>query len=419
MTQRVERVLADLDDFQPEVEALYRQLHAHPELSMREHETAGRMSSWLERLGYEVHHVGGGVVGILRNGPGPCVLFRADMDGLPITENSGLDYASTHVTTDDEGNTVGVMHACGHDVHMAAAIGAAEALVRRRDAWSGTYIALFQPAEETLTGAQAMVDAGLAEVIPRPTVALGQHVLPVCAAGEVATSPGPVMSTNTSVRITVYGLGAPGAMAYLGVDPIVLASSIVVRLQSIVAREIPPAQFGLVTVGAIHAGSKSTIIPDHAELLVSLRAYQPHIRQTLIKAIERVVRGECMAAGTPIEPVFEYYDSCPGTDNHPRIEAVVRRAFVEHFGTGRVHPLPPAPASEDFSVIPDALGVPYTYWAIGSHLPGQPAVPNHDPTFAPPLQPTLRNGVEAALVASLAFLAEPVEPAEHEQAPAS
>ena len=410
---RVERVLSAVAEGQPEVERLYRDLHAHPELSMREHRTVGLLHRQLVDWGYDVTPVGGGIVGVLRNGPGGCVLYRADMDALPITEDTGRPYASTATDTDAEGSTVGVMHACGHDVHMACAMGAAKALVDRREAWSGTYIALFQPGEEVMLGAQSMVDAGLAQVIPKPDVALGQHVLPACVAGHVASAPGPVMAANTSIRIVVHGLGSPGAMPHLGVDPIVLACSIVVRLQSIVAREIPPTQFGLVTVGAIHAGSTSTTIPDHAELLVSLRAYHTSIRNTLVKAIERVVRGECSAAGTPLEPTFEYYDTCPATDNHAKIESVVRRAFVSHFGRERVEHLTPAPASEDFSVIPDALGIPYTYWALGSYLPGNPQVPNHDPTFAPPIEPTLRTGTEAALVASLAFLSEPsARPAE-------
>lgn len=404
---RVERVLAAVSEGQAEVEQLYRDLHQHPELSMREHRTVAELSRRLAGWGYQVHPVGGGLVGILDNGPGGCVLFRADMDGLPVTEDTGLPYASTATDLDADGREVGVMHACGHDVHMACAMGAAKALAESRDAWSGTYLALFQPGEEVKLGAQSMVDAGLAQVIPKPDVVLGQHVLPACVAGHVASAPGPVMAANTSVRVVVRGIGTPAAMPHLGVDPIVLACSIVVRLQSIVAREIPPTQFGLITVGAIHAGSKSTTIPDQAELLISLRAYHSRIRDTLVKAIERVVRGECAAAGTPLEPSFEYYDSCPATDNHARIESVVRRAFVAHFSPARVEHLAPAPASEDFSVIPDSLGVPYTYWALGSYLPGHPQVPNHDPTFAPPIRPTLRTGTEAALVASLAFLAEP------------
>ncbi len=404
---RVQQVLSSVDGSQEAIESLYRYLHEHPELSMRESATAAEMGWRLKGFGYEVSSIGGGVVGVLRNGPGPCVLFRADMDALPLREDTGLPYSSTRTDVDDHGRIVGVMHACGHDVHMATALGAARALAEQRDSWAGTFVALFQPGEEVKLGAQSMLDAGLADQIPRPDVVLGQHVLPVCRADQVASAPGPIMAASTSVRITVRGMGAPGAMPHLGVDPIVLASSIVVRLQSIVSREIPPSEFGLVTVGAIHAGSISTTIPDQAELLVSVRAYHTRILRTLVKAIERVVKGECLAAGTPLEPEFDYYDSCPATDNHPRVEAVVRKVFIRHFGADRVVRLEPAPASEDFSVIPDALGVPYTYWAIGSYLPGHPKVPNHDPTFAPPIQPTLRTGTEAAVLACLAFLGEP------------
>lgn len=393
-----------LDAAQAWQDALYRHLHAHPELSMREHDTAAEMARRLAELGYEVHEVGGGVVGVLRNGEGRSVLFRADMDGLPITEDTGLDYASTVRTQDIEGNPVGVMHACGHDVHMVCALGAFAALAAHRDAWSGTVIALFQPGEETLEGARAMVVDGLGERIPTPDVALAQHVLPDFDAGHVASAPGPVLSASTSIKITLRGLGSHGSMPHVGVDPILMAAEVISRLHTIVSREIAPHHFGVVTVGSVHAGHTSNTIPDRAELLVSLRAYQTWVRDTLRKAVERVVRGECLASGTPLEPTFEYYDSCPATDNDPKTEAVVRRAFIAHFGVERVHHLPQVPAREDFSIIPDAFGTPYTYWGIGGVRPGSPRVPNHDANFAPVMHPTLRTGTEAALVAMLAFL---------------
>ena len=332
---------------------------------------------------------------MLVNGEGPTVLFRADMDALPVEEATGLPYAST---------VPGVMHACGHDLHVTAGLGAAEWLARNRQVWSGTHIALFQPGEETAQGARAMVADGLVDRVPRPDVALGQHVLPVPAAGEVATGAGPMLSTAASVRITVVGKGSHGSMPHLGIDPVLLASAIVVRLQGIVAREIPPGVFGVVTVGSLRAGATANIIPDRAELLVNIRAYDPAVRDQLLAAIERVVRAECAASGAPEEPTIEVYDRYPLTDNDPAVTERVTAAFVEHFGAERVKPLAPITASEDFSVIPDAFGIPYCYWGFGGFTPDQQALPNHNPGFAPAIHPTLQTGTEAAVVAVLAFV---------------
>jgi hippurate hydrolase len=251
-----------------------------------------------------------------------------------------------------------------------------------------------------------MVADGLVARVPKPDVALSQHVLTAPEAGHVATSPGPVLSAGDSIRVTLYGKGSHGSMPHLGVDPVVLAASIVLRLQTVVAREIAPSEFGVVTVGSVHAGSKSNIIPDEATLLVNLRAYDMEVRSLLVKAVERIVRGECAAAGSPRDPVFEYYDQYPLTDNDPAVDAVVRRAFEAHFGSDRVHDLARVPASEDFSVIPDAFGVPYTYWGLGGFTPGTTVLPNHNPGFAPAIQPTLRTGTEAIVVAATAFLKE-------------
>ncbi|MCD6639901.1 MAG: amidohydrolase [Nocardioides sp.] len=376
-------------------EELYKHLHEHPELSMEETETAAEIARRLEAMGYDVQHVGGGVVGVLGNGDGPSVLFRADIDALPVAEATGLPYSS---------KVEDVMHACGHDAHIVCALGAAQALAESRDLWAGTYIALFQPAEETAEGGRSMVADGLLDKIPRPDVALAQHVLVAPPAGQVATAAGPVLSAGDSIRITVFGKGSHGSMPHLGVDPVVLASAIVLRLQGIVAREIAPADFGVVTVGSVQAGTKSNIIPDHATLLVNLRAYDLAVRTTMLEAIERIVRGECAAAGSPQEPTFEYYDQFPMTDNDADVDARVRAAFVEHFGADRVQHLPRIPASEDFSVVPDAFGIPYTYWGLGGFTADQTPVPNHNPGFAPAIQPTLATGTEAAIAAALAWL---------------
>jgi hippurate hydrolase len=396
---------------------VYRTLHEHPELADQEVTTAALAADALRTAGYDVHDKVGttGVVGILRNGDGPVVLMRADMDGLPMREDTGLPYASTQHQTDLKGDVVPVAHACGHDVHVASLLGAARLLAAEPDAWAGTFVALFQPAEERGTGAQAMVDAGLSQLIPKPDVALAQHVL-AYPSGTVGTHEGPLLSTAASLRVTVHGRGGHGSMPHLSVDPVVLAAMIVVRLQAVVAREVEPGDFAVVTVGRLEAGTKSNIIPDSAVMELNIRAYDATTRQRLIDAIKRVVHGECLASGSPQDPEFALYDEYPLTSNDPAVTARVAAAFQAHFGD-RSFTVPRLPASEDFSIIPDALDVPYTYWALGgidpetwrqaeatgrisSDIPG-----NHSPRFAPVIEPTLETGTAAIVVAALAWLA--------------
>lgn len=376
-------------------EELYKHLHRNPELSFEEVETRAEIVRRLQSYGFETQEIGGGVVGVLANGEGRTVLFRADMDALPVTENTGLEYASTKP---------GVMHACGHDAHVTSALGAAELLSQNRATWSGTYIALFQPAEELSTGAQAMVDDGLVDKVPTPTVCLSQHVLTAPEAGHIGTTAGPVLSAGDSIKVTVFGKGSHGSMPHLGIDPVVLASTIVVRLQTIVARVLAPSDFGVVTVGSIQAGTKANIIPDHAVLLLNVRTYDNGVRDRVLEAIERIIRAECEASNSPKPPEFDYFERYPLTDNDETTNEFVTEAFCRHFGTDRVHHLPRVPASEDFSVIPDAFGVPYTYWGNGGFLPGMTVLPNHNPGFAPAIQPTLRTGTEAIIAATLAYL---------------
>lgn len=398
-----DEVLEGLDRTRAWQEDFYRDLHSHPELSGHESRTAdavaGRLTSW----GFEVHRPGGGVVGVLTNGTGATVLARADMDGLPVTELTGLSYASTQTAVDEAGATVGVSHACGHDVHVTCLLGAAELLAGRRDAWSGTFIALFQPAEETAAGARSMLDDGLVARIPRPDIAVAQHVLGI-EAGTVGTTVGPVMSAGDSVRITLFGKGSHGSMPHLSVDPVVLAASVVMRLQTIVARETRPGEFAVVTVGSSVAGTKSNIIPDRAVLLLNVRTYDETVRHHVLDAIERIVRAECEGAGSPGPPTFEYYDQYPLTSNDADVAARIGAAFAEHF-PGRVVELGRVTASEDFSRIPDAMGAPYFYWGVGGFAAGVEAPPNHSPYFAPLVQPTLDTGTSALVVASLAYLA--------------
>ncbi|MGP5920757.1 amidohydrolase [Brachybacterium alimentarium] len=387
-------------------EEMFRDLHQHPELSMRESRTRGVVGAQLEKFGYEVQELGGGVVGVLANGEGPTVLFRADMDGLPVKEASGLDYASTATQVDENGAEQPTMHACGHDFHITAGLGAARLLAEHQDDWAGTYIALFQPGEEKAAGARAMVAAGLTDKVPTPDVCLGQHVLDSPVAGKVAVAGGPVLSTATSARIVVHGAGSHGSMPHLGVDPVVLASTIVTRLQTLVSREISPADFGVVTVGSLQAGSSANIIPDQATLLLNFRAYSAEILDQLVEGTERIVRAECHAARSPREPEIELYDRYPLTENDPDAAAVVREGFLAQFGADRVEVMDPATASEDFSVLPDAFGVPYCYWGVGAYKQGRETFPNHSPLWAPDMQPTLRTSTEAAVTAVLAHLAQ-------------
>ncbi|KAB7756122.1 MULTISPECIES: amidohydrolase [Mycobacteriaceae] len=413
---RATDVLAGLPEVRVWQEDLYRDLHEHPELSHQEHRTAKLVSDKLTELGYEVTAgIGGtGVVGILRNGDGASVLMRADMDALPVAEATGLPYASTVRGTDGAGKDVPVMHACGHDTHVTCLLGAAALLADGRDHWQGTAIALFQPAEEVGGGAAGMVADGLADVVGKVDVALGQHVAPA-PAGFVGTRSGPVMAAADSIRVTVYGRGGHGSMPNATIDPVVLAAMIVIRLQTIVSREVAPTETVVLTVGSINSGTKSNIIGDHAVLELNLRTYDDAVRTAVIAAVKRIVIAECQASDSPKEPEFEFYDQFPVTDNDEAATARVHDAFVEQFGD-RVLAIPQASASEDFSDIPRALGVPYTYWMFGgidaaeftraaeAGRISQDIPVNHSPTFGPVIQPTLDTGTEALVVAALSWL---------------
>ena len=404
MTALTDRMTASLEEYRAWQEPLLTDLHRHPELSMREERTRRIIAAQLAEFGYEVQQIGGGVVGVLSRGEGPAVLLRADMDGLPVQEASGLPYASVHSQQDADGTLQPTMHACGHDFHMGAALGAARLLAEHRGDWSGTFIALFQPGEETAAGAAAMVADGLIDKIPAPDACLGQHVLTSPAAGKVAVAPGPVLSSSVSMRVRVHGAGSHGSMPHLGVDPVVLAAAIVTRIQTLVAREIAPGDFGVVTVGALHAGTSANIIPDQAELALNFRAYSEEILDHLVEGVQRMVRAECEAARSPKEPEFELFNRYPVTDNDPQLAAQVREAFIAQFGPERVEHMDPVTASEDFSTIPDAFGVPYCYWGFGGYAQGREAAPNHSPLWAPDLQPSLSTGTEAAASAAFALL---------------
>ncbi|WP_426518934.1 amidohydrolase [Diaminobutyricibacter sp. McL0618] len=409
-------VLAGQSQIRGWQEELYKTVHQHPELGHQEVKTAAAVVDALRGFGFDVQEKIGstGVVGILKNGDGPTVLMRADMDALPVAETTGLPYASTVHATDGNGEDVPVMHACGHDAHVACLLGAARLLAEKKDVWHGTYIALFQPAEELADGAEVMLKGGLVKMIPHPDVALAQHVLPF-PAGRVGTRPGAFLSSGDSMRVTVWGRGSHGSMPQLSVDPVVLASMIVVRLQGIVAREITPGEFAVVTVGRIAGGSKSNIISDHAVLELNIRTFSESTRMTIVNAIHRIVEGECTTSGSPKPPEFELYDHYPVTNNDSDTTATVAGAFAQYFGD-QAFTIERQSASEDFSEIPDALGVPYCYWGVGCIDPDLYAkaeaagtvstdIPaNHSPNFAPVIEPTLETGTAAAVVAAMAWL---------------
>ncbi|MGA4690727.1 amidohydrolase [Rhodococcus sp. AB351] len=410
------RALQGLDEIRADQENFYRDLHAHPELSHQETRTAAEVADRLRAAGCEVHtDVGGtGVVGVLHNGDGPGVLLRADMDALPVREKTGLDYASAAMATDADGNETPVMHACGHDVHVACLVGAVELLARSTAQWRGRLVAVFQPGEEVADGARRMVDDGLARIVGKVDVALCQHVL-AFPAGLVGTRSGPTLSAADSMRITVHGRGAHGSMPQASVDPVVLAAVIVIRLQTIVARETQPGEPVVLTVGSVQAGTKSNVIPDEATILLNIRTYDEDTRRSILAAVKRIVVAECEASRSPRSPEFELFDRYPMTDNDPVVTEQVAAAFAQHFGDDAGE-LPLQTASEDFSDIPRALGIPYTYWGIGGVDPdlyrqaeteGRIAddVPvNHSATFAPLIQPTLDTGTAALVVAARTFL---------------
>ena len=412
----IDDILAGYEALRPAQEAFYQDLHRHPELSHQEHRTAQRVAEQLTGDGFAVTSgIGGtGVVGVLANGSGPTVLLRCELDALPVREETGAPYASTVTVTDASGHQVPVDHACGHDMHMAAMIAMAKLMADHRAAWHGTLIPLFQPAEETGEGAQDMVDDGLFKRIPVPDVALAQHLLPGIA-GTVRTRSGPFMSAADSLKVTVYGRGGHGSTPQNTVDPVVLAAMIIVRLQTVVSREVAPGDIAVVTVGSVNAGTRSNIIPDFAVLELNIRNYSAVTRQRMLDAIQRIIRAECQASGSPKEPEFETTLRFPVTDNDPTVTERVAKAFAAHFGD-KADEIPQQTVSEDFSKIPDAAGVPYTYWGLGytdqkTYLAAEKdgtlddLTTNHSPKFLPPMQPTLRTGTEALIAAALAWLA--------------
>lgn len=410
--------LGDLED-------IYRELHRHPELSFQEHNTAALAQGELRSLGFDViAGVGGtGVVGVLVNGDGPTVMLRADMDALPVDELTGLDYASLVRGVDLEGRDVPVMHACGHDMHTTCLIGAARQLAGERDTWTGTLEVLFQPAEELGAGAAAMLSEGLFDRIHRPDIVLGQHVSPL-PAGVVALQPGPAFAAADGIRITLYGRGGHGSRPETTVDPIVMAASTILRLQTIASREIAATDTLVLTIGSVHAGTKNNIIPDSAEILVSLRTFDPEVRDRAIAAIRRIVHGESVSAGAPREATVDIYESFPSVYNDPSAAQRTGSALAGVFGEQNVWEPGPVTGSEDIGMLALAAGAPCCYWLLGGSDPAlfeaaesvqdmrrvvSQLPSNHSSHFAPAIQPTLSNGIDALVFAAREWLT-PVNP---------
>lgn len=423
----VSPVFADQDlseavavDYETSLEELFVYFHSHPELSFRETETAARLADELRAAGIEVTEgVGGtGVVGMLANGDGPLVLVRADMDGLPLREDTGLDYASTATQVDITGIEQPVMHACGHDVHMTSMVGTARRLVALRDSWSGTVMFIGQPAEERVGGARAMLEDGLFERFGVPDYALAFHVSAGEPAGKIMISPGLIASSADSVDITVYGVGAHGASPHKGKDPVYIAAQIVVALQGLVSRELAPLEPGVVTVGSIHGGSKHNIIPSEVKLQLTVRADSQATREQLLAGIERIALGVARTAGMPedrLPKVDISTEGTPPTVNDDGLAARIRAAFIRDLGADAIYEKKrEGMGAEDFAYfVMTEEDVPGAYFSVGgtpqadldAAEAGGPAVPSHhSPHFKIDPQPSVTMGVEAMTVAVLELL---------------
>lgn len=401
-----------------DLEALYVDLHAHPELSFQETRTASVAAAHLRDLGLRVEEGIGitGVVGVLENGPGPVVWLRADMDALPVEEQTGLPYASTARGISPAGVEVPVMHACGHDMHVTALIGALEVLVATRTDWAGTVVAVLQPAEEFGAGSKAMIADGVLERFPRPDIVLGQHVTPL-PVGTVGVRPGTQMAASDGLTVTMHGRGGHGSRPHATVDPVVMAAATVMRLQTIASREIDPRHVAVVTVGSIHAGLKHNIIPAEAVLELSLRYPDDETRERVLEKVERIVAAEAQASGALTPPTIVNDHSLPPTINDPAATARVSAAIDAVLGEGSVIDPGMFTGSEDVSWFAREAGVPLVFWFWGGIDPAlyagavasgtvESVIPtNHSPFFAPVAGPTIEVGVTALTAAAREFLA--------------
>ncbi len=409
-------MLAPLGQLLPQLEAIYKDIHAHPELSMQETRTAAIAADHLRKSGFEVTTGVGktGVVGILRNGDGPTVMLRADMDALPIREATGLPYSSTVTAAGPDGKTTPVAHSCGHDMHVACLIGAASLFARTRENWHGTLMPVFQPGEETAQGAQAMIDDNLFTRFPKPDVVLGQHVMSL-PSGQLDWRTGVVTSAADSLQIRMFGRGAHGSMPEASVDPVVMAAATVMRLQTIVSREIAPTDSAVVTIGVLQAGTKENVIPDEAIIKLNVRTFDEGVRKHALAAIERIANAEAAAAGAPKAPEITPLDRYSLVTNDVDATNKVVDAFRQNFPAGSVEQTKPTMASEDFGCFGAEWHAPAVYWFFGGDDPAvydkakkngtlNELPTNHNPRFAPVIHPTLETGVKALVVAAYAWL---------------
>ncbi|KAI9796702.1 MAG: hypothetical protein M1833_006042 [Piccolia ochrophora] len=411
----VDRARPDLSSF----ESLYKDLHAHPELSLQEEKTTARAATFLRDLpGFHVvEHIGGhGMVGLLENGAGRTVLLRADTDALPVEEKTRLPYASRVVMTDvEDGTTKPVMHACGHDVHVTCMLAAAQTLHHAQEDWKGTLIVLFQPNEERAGGAEAMVHDGLYDRVPVPDVVLGQHVMPA-RAGTLGTRRHLMGQAADSFRVTLYGRGAHGSQPHASIDVVVMAAHLVTRLQTIVSREVAPRDSAVVTVGSIQAGSAENVIPETAVLKINVRTVSPQSRERVLASLRRIINAECEASNAPKPPLIEETTRFPFMYNDDKATQTLETAFSDHFGDSYSSDCSPLGGSEDFPHLATCKDIPSCYWTFGGVDPSKwdeakkqgrldEDIPiNHSPYFAPVIQPTIKTGVDALAVAALAFL---------------
>lgn len=409
-------IFQKIDALMPELEQIYLDLHRNPELSMQEVRTAGIAAAWMKKYGFEVHEQVGktGVVALLKNGDGPVILLRADMDGLPVKEKTGLDYASTQTGTDRFGQAVSIMHACGHDFHVTWLMAVGRLLSENRDSWNGTVMAIFQPAEETSQGARAMLEDGMVKRFPKPTVCLGQHVIPM-PAGTVGYKSGVAMSAADSWEVKLFGRGAHGSKPQNSIDPVVMAASTVMRLQTVVSREVAMADSAVVTVGTLQSGFNENVIPDEALLRLNIRTFKETVRQRVLASVKRIIDAEAQASGAPKPPEYAVISQFPLTVNDEGATQRTVEGLAAFFGADRVVTVEPASGSEDFGLFGTAWNVPSVFWVIGGTDPElyarvqkgeDPSVMpvNHSPFYAPTLHPTLRTGVEAMLAAAYAWL---------------
>ena len=401
-------------DYEENLEALFLHFHQNPELSHREFKTAARMAEELTALGYDVTtEVGGtGVVALMENGEGPTVMLRADMDGLPVEERSGLSYASTAQQEDIDGVVKPVMHACGHDVHITSLVGAARQLAARKNEWAGTLMLIVQPAEERIAGAREMMEDGLYKRFPKPEYALAFHVSAGTPEGKIEVPLSVTASSSDSVDIIVHGVGAHGASPHMGVDPVLVASQIVVSLQSIVSRTIAPLQPGVITVGAIHGGTKHNIIGEKVEMQLTVRSDDPETREALLDGIDRVAAGVAQSLGVPEDKMPEVIrsktETTPPTINDTATATIIKSAFLEHFGEEMLIEEPrEGMGAEDFAyfVAPetDVKGV---YFAVGGtpEKELETAASHHSPLFKITPEPAVKSGVEGMVVAAMTLM---------------